>query len=155
MAMIFLVYVVILVPKMIKMKFESRFIFFKVVDLLTTAIPPSLPAVLTSCTLFSMEWLKKRQIFCISPTRIPVCGRVSAVVFDKTGTLTADGLNFKGCRAARNADNQLIVAMATCHSLSSLKESSQLVGDPMDIEIFTHASENFAEVIMDESNAIT
>ena len=39
--------------------------------------------------------LKKQGIFCISPARINVCGKLKLVCFDKTGTLTEEGLDMK------------------------------------------------------------
>jgi P-type E1-E2 ATPase len=41
---------------------------------------------------FAIIRLKKSSIFCISPPRVNVSGRISTFVFDKTGTLTEDGL---------------------------------------------------------------
>lgn len=38
------------------------------------------------------------KIFCKSPPRINVSGRVNMMVFDKTGTLTEDGLTVYGYR---------------------------------------------------------
>ncbi len=61
-------------------------------DLVTITVPPALPAAMTAGTAFALARLKKMKIFCISPTRINVAGRVNMMVFDKTGTLTEDGL---------------------------------------------------------------
>ena len=38
--------------------------------------------------------LKKKKIYCISPSTINTCGAINVVCFDKTGTLTEDGLDF-------------------------------------------------------------
>jgi P-type E1-E2 ATPase len=40
--------------------------------------------------------LKKKQIYCISPPRINISGKLKLVCFDKTGTLTEDGLDLWG-----------------------------------------------------------
>jgi P-type E1-E2 ATPase len=61
-------------------------------DLITITVPPALPAAMTVGTVFSINRLKKSRIFCISPPRVNVAGRVQLMVFDKTGTLTEDGL---------------------------------------------------------------
>jgi cation-transporting ATPase 13A2 len=61
-------------------------------DLITITVPPALPAAMTIGTVFAIARLKKRKIFCISPPRVNVAGRVNLMVFDKTGTLTEDGL---------------------------------------------------------------
>jgi cation-transporting ATPase 13A2 len=61
-------------------------------DLITIAIPPILPSCMTIGSLYAIGRLKSAKIFCISPPRINVSGRVNVMVFDKTGTLTEDGL---------------------------------------------------------------
>ena len=154
--LVFLVLMGITIPRMIHLGHTGRSIMFKELDLLVCAIPPSLPAVLTSCTVFAMKWLKKKQIFCVSPQRVPVCGRITSVVFDKTGTLTCEGLSFKGFKPTEDEHHdRMIEAMAVCHSLSHLKHSEQLVGDPMDIEIYRYASTELASIKMDETTAKT
>jgi cation-transporting ATPase 13A2 len=135
MSLIFVVFMGVLIPRLIELEYSKIYIVFKILDLLTAAIPPCLPAILTSCIMFSMKWLQQKQIFCTSPQRISVCGRVTTLVFDKTGTLTSDGLNIKGI-LSNGSDKILIEAMSLCHSLSKMKNSDQLFGDPMDIEIF-------------------
>lgn len=47
---------------------------------------------MTAGTVFALSRLKKKRIYCISPPRVNVAGRVNLMVFDKTGTLTEDGL---------------------------------------------------------------
>ena len=58
-AMVFVYFIEILVavPRLIELDYPSFFIWFKALDLLTAAIPPSLPAVLTSVMLFSIKKL--------------------------------------------------------------------------------------------------
>lgn len=68
----------------------------RALDLVTIAVPPSLPAVLSSVVLFAIKRLNKKQIYCISPNRISICGRIQTIVFDKTGTLTEEKLRVKG-----------------------------------------------------------
>jgi cation-transporting P-type ATPase 13A2 len=74
-------------------------IILRCLDLVTITIPPTLPAVMTVGTAFSIYRLKKLKIFCISPPRVNVTGRVSIMVLDKTGTLTEDGLQVLGFRS--------------------------------------------------------
>ena len=45
--------------------------------------------------------LKKKNIFCISPPKINVSGKVNIMCFDKTGTLTEEGLDTFGIRPVR------------------------------------------------------
>ena len=47
---------------------------------------------MTAGTVFALSRLKQKKIYCISPPRVNVAGRVNLMVFDKTGTLTEDGL---------------------------------------------------------------
>ncbi len=61
-------------------------------NLITITVPPALPAAMTAGTVFALGRLRKQKIFCISPPRVNVAGRVNMMVFDKTGTLTEDGL---------------------------------------------------------------
>lgn len=51
---------------------------------------------MTVGTVYAQSRLKKRSIYCISPPRINVCGKLKLVCFDKTGTLTEDGLDMWG-----------------------------------------------------------
>lgn len=72
----------------------------KSLNLIAITIPPALPAAMTCGTLFAIGRLKPYQIFCISPQRINVAGRIKSFVFDKTGTLTEEGLSVLGFRSA-------------------------------------------------------
>ena len=67
-------------------------------DEITISIPPILPSCMTVGTLYAIVRLKKWKIFCISPPKINVAGRIATMVFDKTGTLTEDGLQIFGYR---------------------------------------------------------
>ena len=55
----------------------------KALDVITIAVPPALPAALTTGIIYAQKRLKKRGIFCISPQRINVCGQLNLVCFDK------------------------------------------------------------------------
>ncbi|XP_006873204.1 PREDICTED: probable cation-transporting ATPase 13A5 [Chrysochloris asiatica] len=117
--------------------------------LLTVTVPPVLPAALTTGIVYAQKRLKKKNIFCISPQRINMCGQLNLVCFDKTGTLTEDGLDLWG--TVPTADNSfqeghsftsgealpwspLCAAMASCHSLILLDGTIQ--GDPLDLKMF-------------------
>lgn len=75
-----------------------RFIYYwtrwEVIDnglnLITTLVPPSLPTAIVTGTIFAIERLKKKGIYCIAPSTVNMAGRVNIMVFDKTGTLTED-----------------------------------------------------------------
>uniref|UniRef100_A0A2I3H3J7 Cation-transporting ATPase n=1 Tax=Nomascus leucogenys TaxID=61853 RepID=A0A2I3H3J7_NOMLE len=121
----------------------------KALDVITIAVPPALPAALTTGIIYAQRRLKKRGIFCISPQRINVCGQLNLVCFDKTGTLTRDGLDLWGVVSCdRNGFQEvhsfasgqalpwgpLYAAMASCHSLILLDGTIQ--GDPLDLKMF-------------------
>ncbi|XP_010307843.2 putative cation-transporting ATPase 13A5 isoform X1 [Balearica regulorum gibbericeps] len=117
--------------------------------LLTVAVPPTIPAALTTGTVYAQRRLKKKKIFCISPQRINICGQINLVCFDKTGTLTEDGLDLWGLIPSEGSRFQKIHkfpsstplpwgpvcgAMASCHSLVVLNKKIQ--GDPLDLKMF-------------------
>lgn len=79
-------------PIMLNQGFETWAIVDRSLDLITITVPPALPAAMTAGTAFAIARLKKKRIYCISPPRVNVSGRVNLMVFDKTGTLTEDGL---------------------------------------------------------------
>jgi cation-transporting ATPase 13A3/4/5 len=62
-------------------------IVLRTLDIITIVVPPALPAAMTAGTVYSQNRLKKLGIFCISPTKINVCGKVKLVCFDKVCTL--------------------------------------------------------------------
>nr|XP_033814879.1 probable cation-transporting ATPase 13A4 [Geotrypetes seraphini] len=117
--------------------------------LMTGAIPPAIPAALTTGIVFAQRRLKKKSIFCISPDRINICGQINLICFDKTGTLTEDGLDLWGVIPSRETCFQkvhkfstgkvlpwgpLLGAMVSCHSLIVLDGKVQ--GDPLDLKMF-------------------
>ncbi|XP_074046718.1 putative cation-transporting ATPase 13A5 isoform X3 [Macrotis lagotis] len=121
----------------------------KALDVITIAVPPALPAALTTGIIYAQRRLKKRGIFCISPQRINICGQLNLICFDKTGTLTKDGLDVWGVVPSdRNGFQEihsftpgsalpwgpLCGAMASCHSLIILDGTIQ--GDPLDVKMF-------------------
>jgi cation-transporting ATPase 13A2 len=153
----------------IRLGLAWHLIVIRALDLITIVVPPALPATLTIGTNFALARLKKNQIFCISPQRVNVGGKLDIMCFDKTGTLTEDGLDVLGIRVvdrdsnsfsevvsepgslhAHQADsgtsNTLRAAlhtMATCHSLRSVED--ELVGDPLDLKMFEFTTWSYAE----------
>ena len=122
-------------------------------------MPPALPATLTIGTTFAIERLRKSGIFCISPNRVNVGGKINVICFDKTGTLTEDGLDVLGVRTIDSAEHRfselhsdvtdvpntggrsgrtpLLYALATCHALRLI--DGEVIGDPLDIKMFEYA----------------
>ncbi|XP_022085443.1 cation-transporting ATPase 13A2-like isoform X2 [Acanthaster planci] len=129
---------------------------WKVLDIITICVPPALPAAMTVGTVYAQNRLKKNGIFCISPQRINICGKLKLICFDKTGTLTEDGLDLWGVlplqdqhflpvvqNAVDLAPGPFLVAMATCHSLTMI--DGELVGDPLDLKMFEGTNWNLEE----------
>ena len=65
-------------------------------DLITTAIPPSLPCCLGIGIGIAQRRIKKKDIICLNRNKITSAGKINICVFDKTGTLTEDHLNIAG-----------------------------------------------------------
>ena len=153
----------------IRLGVEWHVIIVRALDLITIVVPPALPATLTIGTNFALRRLKGKQIFCISPQRVNVGGKLDIMCFDKTGTLTEDGLDVLGVRVASRASNSftdviseaqaltaegansdpedplkaVLYTMATCHSLRSV--DGELVGDPLDQKMFEFTNWSYEE----------
>ncbi|KAI0167063.1 hypothetical protein GGR52DRAFT_556774 [Hypoxylon sp. FL1284] len=157
----------------IRLGLAWHLIVVRALDLITIVVPPALPATLTIGTNFALSRLKKKQIFCISPQRVNVGGKLDVMCFDKTGTLTEDGLDILGVRLVSRLTNQFdevvskasslvphsslddgpgdkydinraaLFTMATCHSLRSV--DGELVGDPLEVKMFEFTGWTFEE----------
>ncbi|XP_052213328.1 polyamine-transporting ATPase 13A3-like isoform X2 [Dreissena polymorpha] len=132
----------------IKLDHPVHEIIKRSLDVITIAVPPALPAALTVGIVFAQARMKKREIYCISPRSINICGSINAVCFDKTGTLTEEGLDMMGVVPVKSGSfteevtnvqllpskDLVVEAMATCHSLTLIE--GQLRGDPLDLIMF-------------------
>jgi cation-transporting ATPase 13A3/4/5 len=153
----------------IRLRVEWHLIVVRALDLITIVVPPALPATLTIGTNFALSRLKSKNIFCISPQRVNVGGKLDIMCFDKTGTLTEDGLDVLGVRVVSRSTNKFgqvlsdtndlwdsqltagegdtikaaLHVMATCHSLRSV--DGELVGDPLDLKMFEFTNWTFEE----------
>lgn len=117
-------------------------------DVFTIVVPPALPGALTACLAYAQNRLKNKNVYCISPRTINLCGTLNCFVFDKTGTLTEDGLDLKFVLQVNKEnssfeqpiksssmltdDNKMLKAMASCHSLTYIH--GILSGDPLDLK---------------------
>ncbi|KAF1419011.1 Cation-transporting ATPase 13A2, partial [Spheniscus humboldti] len=121
-------------------------IIIRALDLVTVVVPPALPAAMTVGTIYAQKRLKKQGIFCISPPRINLCGKIRLVCFDKTGTLTEEGLDVWGVVPLENNHfmpivheprclpaGPLLYSLAACHTISLLR--AQPIGDPVDLKM--------------------
>jgi cation-transporting ATPase 13A3/4/5 len=155
----------------VKLGLAWHLIVVRALDLITIVVPPALPATLTIGTQFALNRLKQKQIFCISPQRVNVGGKLDVVCFDKTGTLTEDGLDVLGVRVAQknnfsdiledasailprssyerdptinyDINRAILHTMATCHSLRLI--DGELLGDPLDQKMFEFTGWQFEE----------
>ena len=92
------------IPFLVKTQSWSD-ILKKSLDLITTAVPPSLPACLGIGISYSISRLKKQKIMCIARDRVNIAGKVNILCFDKTGTLTEDHLDIYGYRSVKMKKN--------------------------------------------------
>lgn len=131
-------------------------IVIRALDLVTIVVPPALPATMSIGTSFAIARLRKIGIYCISPNRVNIGGKVNIVCFDKTGTLTEEGLDVLGVRSVVRSSNKftelhtaaddvpifgvadaqtpLLHALATCHALKIV--DGEVIGDPLDMRMF-------------------
>lgn len=65
------------------MKVHYSKVVIRALDIVTIVVPPGLPAAMTIGTIYSQSRLKKQNIFCISPARINICGKLKLICFDK------------------------------------------------------------------------
>ena len=157
----------------VRLGLAGHLIIVRALDLITIVVPPALPATLTIGTNFALARLKKRQIFCISPQRVNVAGKLDTMCFDKTGTLTEDGLDVLGVRLVQHPEirfgelfpqsvdvlppssydrdptidyrvnKNILFTMATCHSLRLV--DGELIGDPLDLKMFEFTGWSYEE----------
>jgi cation-transporting ATPase 13A3/4/5 len=98
---------VLLLRSFIAMGIESSTFIDRFLNLIVICVPPALPAAMSCGVAFAIFRLKKQRIFCISPPRVNLSGRITTFVFDKTGTLTEDGLSVQGFRCVKASDNKI------------------------------------------------
>ena len=75
---------------------EYKNIALEGLDLITTAVPPTLPCCLGIAIGIAQRRFIKKHIICINRNYITPAGKVTICVFDKTGTLTEDHLDIAG-----------------------------------------------------------
>jgi len=154
-------------------------VVLKCIDLVTITVPPALPACMSVGINFAVMRLKKDQIYCISPQRINLAGKITVFCFDKTGTLTEDSLSVDGYLPVNSVTsksnsfqpfydsvkfltyeqdqgsvNELFMeCMASCHALVIVKKKT--IGDTLDKEMFNGTRWELEEVIGREDRIIT
>ncbi|KAL0267327.1 UNVERIFIED_CONTAM: hypothetical protein PYX00_009625 [Menopon gallinae] len=132
----------------ISREWDLRSYILTSLDLITIVVPPALPAAMTAGIVYARSRLLTKGIYCICPPKINFCGKIKLFCFDKTGTLTEGGLKLWGVVPSltdkfgevtkdptkMDPTDSLVVAMATCHSLTRI--AGKLSGDPLDLSIF-------------------
>ena len=89
-------------------------------DLMTTAVPPSLPCCLGVGIGIAQKRFKKKGIMCINRDKIIYAGKINICVFDKTGTLTEDHLNIAGflpVEAHQKSENEIYLDSYNSHNV--------------------------------------
>uniref|UniRef100_H2SUA6 ATPase cation transporting 13A2 n=1 Tax=Takifugu rubripes TaxID=31033 RepID=H2SUA6_TAKRU len=122
------------------------FLIIRSLDVVTIVVPPALPAAITTGTIYAQNRLKNKGIFCISPPRINVSGKLSIFCFDKTGTLTEEGLDVWGVMEGGPAGfsemvpdpkllphGHMLSGLACCHTVTLFKD--QPLGDPLELKM--------------------
>ncbi|XP_063775692.1 probable cation-transporting ATPase 13A4 [Pseudophryne corroboree] len=140
-------------------------IVIKALIIITTAVPPALSAALSTGIMYAQRRLKKNGIFCVSPQRINICGRLNIICFDKTGTLTEDGLDLWGVLPSHGNCFQevhsftmgnalpwgpLLGALSSCHSLVAIDGTLQ--GDPLDLKMFEATNWELKQLVSENND---
>jgi len=64
------------IPAMVASGVGIAVIIDRSLDLITITVPPALPAVMSVGVAFAVRRLRKKDIFCISPPRVNISGRI-------------------------------------------------------------------------------
>ncbi|KAK0663981.1 putative type V cation-transporting ATPase [Cercophora samala] len=161
------------VVNFVRLGLRAHEIIIRALDLITIVIPPALPATLTIGTTFAVRRLKRQNIFCTSPQRVQVGGKLDIMCFDKTGTLTEEGLDILGVHLVSRDTNKFIdliespedlavgqdqlatvgdkpdtrstalYTMATCHTLRKI--DGEMLGEPLELKMFEFTKWSFEE----------
>ncbi|KAJ3187274.1 hypothetical protein HK101_009383, partial [Irineochytrium annulatum] len=99
-------------------------IVVRALDLITIVVPPALPATMAIGTSFAISRLRRGMIYCTSPPRVNICGKIEMMCFDKTGTLTQEGLDVLGFRFTVPNVAAASVILAKPHPHAQVMEGS-------------------------------
>jgi len=154
--------------------FDKEGIVLGDLDLTTILIPAALPLVLSVGVAFAFDSLKEKKVFTSSNTHIVTSGHVDCVCYDKTGTLTTEGDIFVGMQTVVNSSfydltktiqelkpeyithSMFRYILSGCHSLTYLKEegkeTGELVGEQLEVEMFTASGWEYHEIPCQEND---
>ncbi|OSX77793.1 hypothetical protein BU14_0134s0015 [Porphyra umbilicalis] len=83
---------------MITFHLSVREATLEALDLITIAVPPSLPAAISFGLAFALARLTRHGIICVRASVVTRAALVDVLCFDKTGTLTEEGLDVRALR---------------------------------------------------------
>lgn len=120
-------------------------LLLKCVIIITSVVPRQFPMQMAMAVNMALMALTKGGIFCTEPFRVPYAGKISHCLFDKTGTLTTDQLvpvgivnssgrasgsaTAPGLEKVIDADEDVTLVLAGCHSLVSANQDDDGEGD--------------------------
>ncbi|KAF9519133.1 hypothetical protein BS47DRAFT_1375107 [Hydnum rufescens UP504] len=134
------------VVQFVKLGIKFHTILVRALDLVTIVVPPALPATLSIGTTFAINRLRKLGIFCISPNRINIAGRINVIYgldilgvrcLDRSGDLFGElitDVHDLPTVGGTPGKASFLHALATCHSLKVL--DGNILGDPLDARMF-------------------
>lgn len=107
---------------------------------------PHLPVATIIGQSVATSRLRKDEIICSVPQRIPVAGKLHCMVFDKTGTITKDGVDlslicpskdgaFEEAKPYHQSDQtmdpKLSMMLGTCHTVTQFND--EFIGPPVEV----------------------
>ena len=110
-------------PFLISTGMNTYEIIVKALDLVTTTVPPALPACIGIGITYALSRLRDNGIICINRDRVNMAGKVDLVCFDKTGTLTEDFLDIYGFRGVKLRKGDFCFDKFTDDMENNIKES--------------------------------
>lgn len=129
---------------------NTLFAFVYGMFMFSAVLNPLLPVVITIGQVNAAKRLQQKDVFCLNPQRITLCGKVRVFCFDKTGTITKEGLDFRGCVpvapgateflpevndvTVKSLPSLMKYSLASTHALGSL--NGELVGNEVEVRMF-------------------
>ncbi|KNZ61394.1 uncharacterized protein VP01_1406g3 [Puccinia sorghi] len=124
----------------LRMGIDWGTVMVRALDLITIVVPPALPATMSIGTSFAMSRLRKRNIFCISPSRVnigeglDILGVRTVDRSDGNFSELYDEIDNVPVIGAEDLKTPLVHALATCHGLKAV--NGDIIGDPLDLRMF-------------------
>lgn len=125
----------------------------KAADMVTTAVPPALPACLAISTTVVVQRLRRKKVYVLENRRVALAGQLDVICFDKTGTLTEIGLDLSGALPTYKGifgtliseswrlPEEIRLLFGCCHGLTYL--DGKVVGDPLETQLWQASGLSF------------